>query len=221
MFRAATHAPSPLPRVDLMPRAETERRRRGALLRRWLGALVAATIVACLLIGGGVAFRAIAEQRLHAAQAHTNTLLTELSSLSEVSAALATQRDLQAYRTEAMAGDLDWAPALRLIDSALPDDVLLIGFDLAAGGVPEGTDPALEVGLLGTITLRSPTPIEIVEVARTLRGLEGISDADGREVRVEPPVEDEPATYSYILTVTFDQSIYSGAFAVDGEGGQG
>lgn len=201
-------------RVNLMPQGELERRGRIRLMLRWVTGLLGALLVVVLLIGGAAALRLMAGQRLMAEQERNTAVLAELAELSEVSGALATQRALEAFRTSATAVDLDWVALHRALTAGLPDGVVLEGFDLTTGGVPEGEDPAAEVGLTGQVMLSSPRPVEIVDVIRAYRQLPGVMDADGRELTSAGGTsggEGEPTRYGYLLTVTFDQSLYTAA----------
>ncbi|KQP71021.1 hypothetical protein ASF40_04150 [Microbacterium sp. Leaf288] len=204
------------PRVNLMPRTEVARRERDQLVRLWVWIVLGAIVVAVLIIAGAFAFKFFADQRLVAEQARTNALLTEIASLSEVSQALATESELTDFRTDAMATDLAWTPVIGKITGILPSDTTLTGVDLAVGGVPVGDDPALEQGLVGTVTFDSPTPIDIVPLIRSLRGVGGVLYADGQSV-TSSQVSD--GRYSYLLTVEFDQTVYSNEYAAE-EGGE-
>jgi hypothetical protein len=197
-------------RVNLMPRSEIVRRERDKLVRRWVWIVLGSILVAVLVIAAALGFRFLADQRLAAEQAQTNALLSEISTLSEVSAAIATEAELTDYRALAMATDLVWAPVIAKLTSTLPPDTALTGYALAAGGVPTGDDPALEKGLVGTISVDSPTPLDIVAVIRSLRGVEGVLYADGQSVTSSQITQ---GRFAYLLNVDFDQTVYSGAFA--------
>lgn len=204
------------PRVNLMPRSEIARRERDSLVRLWVWIALGATLVAVLIIAGAFAFKFFADQRLVTEQARTNALLTEIASLSEVSQAIATESELTAFRTDAMATDLAWTPVMAKITGVLPAETTITGVDLAVGGVPQGDDPAVEQGVVGTVTFDSPTPLDIVALIRSLRGVEGVLYADGQSVTSSQVSADR---FSYLLNVEFDQSVYSNEFAAE-EGGE-
>lgn len=205
-----------VPRVNLMPPLEIERRRRGSLVRVWAWIVLAAMLVAALVIAGAFALKFAADQALVAEQAETNVLLSELSSLSPVSSALATERELTEFRADAMGADFAWAPVVAAVASALPADVRLTGFDLTAGGIPQADDPTTEVGLTGTMTLESPNPIDLPATIRQLRGVAAVDSVDGRSLLTG---SQNVGTYSYQLDIVFDQSIYSGEYDL-AEGGE-
>lgn len=204
------------PRVNLMPRTEVARRERDKLVRLWVWIVLGAIVVALLIIAGAFAFKFFSDQRLVAAQAQTNALLTEIASLSEVSGALATESELTEFRADAAASDLAWAPVADTIAATLPPDTTITGIDFAVGGVPQGDDPTVEAGLVGTVTFDSPTPIDIVPLIRSLRAVDGVLYADGQSVTSSQVSE---GTYSYVLDVEFDQSVYSNQYAAE-EGGE-
>lgn len=211
-----TPALSGTPRINLMPRSETLRRERDTLTRRWMWGALAAVAVALLIIAAAFGLRWAAEQRLAAEEAESSAILAELTALSDVSQALAVEQELTAFRAEAMGADFAWGPVIESIAGSLPRGAALTGFDLVSGGVPQGADAAAEVGLTGTIAVGSDDPIDIVEAARTLRGVPGVLFADGQSVTASTVTE---GGYAYLLTVTFDQSIYSGQYAIAGEAG--
>lgn len=204
-----------VPRVNLMPRSETQRRDRDALTRKWVWGVFGAVVVAALLIGAAFALKLLADQQLVAEQAKTNSLLVELSSLSEVSAALSTEEELTQFRAEAGGADFGWGPVIATVRSVLPAGVELSGFDLTAGGVPQTADPASEVGLTGTVLLDSPSPIDMAATIRALRAVPGVIYADGKSLQTSTVVD---GSFQYLLTVVMDQSIYSNAFVAPAEG---
>lgn len=208
---AAVFALAGVPRVDLMPPAEIERRRRSSLVRGWGWGVVGALVVAFLIVMGAVALKFVADQQLAAEQMRTNALLTELAGLSEVSQALAEEQDLTAFRAEAMGSDFAWTPVVSTIQSALPAGVALTGFHLATGGVPLTDDPTAEVGLIGTLTLTSQNPVDLPTTIREVRQLAGVAMVDGRALTSG---QESVGGYSYELDLTLDQSIYSGQYAL-------
>lgn len=210
-----TAIPAPfsgVPRVNLMPRSEVVRRERDKLVRLWVWIVLGAIVVALLIIAGAFAFKFLADQRLAAEQAETNALLVEISSLSEVSQALATESELTDYRTEAMAADLAWTPVIAKITDILPAETSLTAFDFAAGGAAQGDDPTAEQGVVGTVTIDSPTPLDIVAIIRSLRGVEGVLYADGQSITSSQVSE---GRYAYLLDVEFDQTVYSNQYAAE------
>jgi hypothetical protein len=199
-----------------MPRIEVERRERDKLVRLWVWLVLGAIVVAVLIIAGAFAFKLFADQRLAAEQARTNVLLTEIASLSEVSQAIATESELTDFRTDAMATDLAWTPVVSKVTEVLPEDATLTGFDLSVGGAPHGDDPTLEQGVVGTVSIDSATPLDIVGIIRSLRGVEGVLYADGRSVTTSQVSE---GRYAYQLEVQFDQTAYSNQYGAE-EGGE-
>ncbi|SFS02646.1 hypothetical protein SAMN04487846_1594 [Microbacterium sp. cf046] len=214
MARVVTPAFAGMPRLNLMPRVEVERREREALTRKWVWGVLGAVLITLLIIGAAFAFKWLADQRLVAEQAKTNDLLLELSALSEVSRSLAAEEELTQFRSEAMASDFAWAPVIAKVASVLPADVILTGFDLASGGAGQTDEPTSEIGLEGTFALDSPNPIDIVGVVRALRAVDGVLYADGQAVTASTVTE---GRFAYQLTVSFDQSIYSSAYVAEEE----
>jgi hypothetical protein len=199
-----------IPRVNLIPRSELDRRERASAARKWIWGVVGAILASLALIAGAMTINWLADQRLLVEQARTNALLTELASLSEVSGAIASERELIDYRAQSAGSDFAWAPVVAELRRALPSGVELVGFALTTGGVPQGEDPAAEVGLVGSLTLSSPNAIDIAQTVRAMRALAGVADADGRLVSTS---QQSVGAYTYEISVAFDQSIYSGRFA--------
>ncbi len=200
-----------MPRVDLMPAAELERRYRRGLLRRWGIGLLAAALVTVLVIAGAMALRIVAETRLAAERARTDASIAEIAALSEVGDTVRTLDDLEAFRTEAMLPDFEWARLIDAVGQTLPANVRIVGFDVTtgAGPDPDAADAASAPGATVLLTLSSPVPFDIVPAIRNIRPLPSILAADGREVRYEESGND----YRYELTILTDQEAYSGRYA--------
>lgn len=205
-----------VPRVNLMPRSEVARRERDKLVRLWVWIVFVSILVAALIVAASFWFKLMADQRLAAEQAQTSVLLTEIASLAEVSQALATESEITAFRSEAMATDLAWAPLLSKVTSILPAGTTLTAYDFAVAGAPQRDDPTLEPGVIGSVSIDSPTPLDIVAIIRSLRAVEGVLYSDGQSVISSQISED---TFTYLLNVKFDQTAYSGVYAPveDGE----
>lgn len=217
MSSAIISASLATPRVNLMPRSELARRERDNLVRGWVWGALGAIVVALLIIAAAFWLKYSADQRLVAEQNRTNQLLIELASLSDVSSALGTEQELTSFRADAMAVDLAWAPVVAKVAGILPDDTELTGFDFAVGATPTGDDPATQAGIIGTVSFDSSTPLDIVELIRSLRGVEGVLFADGQSVTSQST---EGGRYAYLLNVTFDQTAYSGQYVAPEEGGE-
>ncbi len=208
---------SGVPRVNLMPHIKPERRQRASLWGVWGWAVVGALIVVALVAAGAFWLQLSAAQRLTAEQAKTTQLVGELSSLSDVNQALSQRSDLESFRASAMASDLPWSKTVASLVAALPPDVTLVGFNLTSGGAAKGKDPAAEVGLTGTLQLNSSTAIDIAPAVRAMRTVAGVLNADGQQVTSTSGAAASSArSYAYVVTVTLNQSIYSGTYAQDG-----
>jgi hypothetical protein len=195
-----------------MPRPEVERREREALTRKWMWGVLAALVAACVIIAAAFGLTWLANQRLAAEQAQTNQLISELAGLSDISGALATERELTQFRAQAMGYDFEWAPVIGALTEALPGGTSLTGFDVTSGGDPvAGSDPKTAVGLTGTFTVASNTPLDMAATIRAVRGAQGVLAADGQDIS-----SSGATAYQYQLTVTFDQTIYSGTYAAKG-----
>lgn len=205
-----------VPRVNLMPRAETERRERDALARRWGIGVLAAILVVILSVTAAFWLKWTAEQRLAAQQLRTTELLTELAALSDVSQALSLRTELRNFRADAMVADLSWSELFADVSAALPAGVAVSGFDLLVGGASVGDDPESEVAMTGTLELTSASPDGMASAARALSQVTGVLQVNPLDVTSE--LEGDVRTYIYRLGTTFDQTVYSGAFAEEANG---
>lgn len=208
------------PRVNLLPPSEVGRREREALTGRWIWAVFAALLLSGLLVAGAWLWNQFAQQQLAAEQNRTTTLIAQIGALSEVSGALATDNELRGYLAEAMGSDLVWQDIKAKVETQLPRDVRLVGFDLMPGPPAASRlaeeDAAAGVGLRGTVTLDSPNTLEIATVATRLREVGAIVSSDANALS-ESTIE--PGRFIYTIDVVFDQSIYTARFAANAEEG--
>lgn len=195
-----------MPRVNLLPSTELTRRSNAALGRRWATVVLGALAVVAALVVGLHALNLVAVTRLAAEQQRTQTLIQEIAELAPVSQAMSARSALQAQRADAMSGDIAWRPVLDTLASGIPQGAAITGYALTAGPAPVGDDPTAEIGLTGTVTLTSSTPIELVTATSKLRTLEPVMSVDVQSLaRTEE-------TFTYAVTVVLDQSVYTGDF---------
>lgn len=222
MSRTALASPTGIPRVNLLPPSEVARREREVLAGRWIWAVVGAVVLSALLVAGAWAWNQFAQQQLAAEQNRSTTLLQQIGSLSEVSGALSTERELNGFLAEAMGSDLVWQDVRAKVESVLPGGVALVGFDLIPGAPATAPvaeeDAAASAGLSGTITLDSPNTLDIATIAERLRGVGAIVLSDANALAESTVVK---GRFTYTIDVTFDQSIYTGRYAVPAEGENG
>lgn len=211
MAKPAPRATAAAPRVNLMPRSEMVRRERAALIRRWAWLLVGALALVSAVVVVALWFQWSAQLRLLAENTRTTQLLGQLSDLGEVRAAVDLEAELDEFRTQAMGTDTDWPAVVELVENAAPDGVDFVGFAWTAGALPAGADPALEVGVTGTVTFTSAEAQEITTLIRRLRAQPGVLDADGWELT--SAATSDRREYTYLLDITVDQSVYTGAYA--------
>ena len=216
MSRTAPASTLGLPRVNLLPPSEVARRERETLAGRWIWVGIAAVILSAALVAGAWLWNQLAQQQLAAEQNRTTTLVQQVGALSDVSGALAADRDLRAYLAEAMGSDIVWQGVRSSVESALPGGVTLIGFELIPGA-PAATklsddDAKAAVGLTGTVTLDSPNTLDIAAIAERLRTVGAVMLSDANAITGSSLAE---GNYTYTIDVTFDQSIYTGRFATE------
>lgn len=218
MSRTAPASTLGIPRVNLLPPSEVARRERETLAGRWIWVGIAAVVLSAALVAGAWLWNQLAQQQLAAEQNRTTTLVQQIGALSDVSGALAADRDLRAYLAEAMGSDIVWQDVRSSVESALPGGVTLIGFELTPGA-PAATklsddDAKAAVGLTGTVTLDSPNTLDIAAIAERLRTVGAVMLSDANAM-VESTTQD--GHYTYTIDVSFDQRIYTGRFAAEGK----
>jgi hypothetical protein len=205
-----------VPRVNLLPRSETERRDRLVLVRWWLVGVVMAVVLVVLVSAGAYTINVFASQRLAAENARTTALTTQLAGLADVSKIRGVQRDLEAYRTEAMGADIAWVPVFDALKALVPKDADLTGWDFVTGALPADGSAEGTAGMTGALMFASTTPIDIVQAVRHIRAADGVIDADGVDVKGTASQDGSDPSYSYTITVELDQTVYSGLYAKKG-----
>lgn len=197
------------PRVNLLPRAVTERRERASLLRKWGWGLVGALAVVVVGAAGTYFLQVGAQERLDAERARTNDLLAQVAALQPVSQKLRLETELSEFRVQAMGTDLKWAGLVATVSAALPADAGLVEYTLSPGGLIQDDVPEASIGAQGTVRFTSATPIDIVALIRSLRELPGVLEADGWANTLSGE------EYRYDLRIAFDQTVYTGDFAAE------
>lgn len=194
------------PRVNLMPRAEVERRATQKLVGRWIRGVLATLVV--VIVASALTFwlQASAQYRLDAENARSADLLEQVAALQPVNAKLLLETELAQLRADAMATDMSWAALTETIEQKLPASVVISGFALTAGGAPATDDPATEIGAAGTLTLTSEDSTDVVALVRQLRGVAGILSVDSWSASA---LDD---AFEYTIRIVFDQTFYSGRY---------
>jgi hypothetical protein len=148
--------------------------------------------------------------------------------------------ELETFRADAMASDLKWSELFASLEEARPAGVVVTGFDLTVGAAPTmpvvaaeapaggesagenaGTATAAgaaELALAGTLELRSPTAIDVAPAVRALRDVAGVAQVDPLEMTTEQVGDSDARSYIYRLRTTFDQTLYTGAYAEEALG---
>ncbi len=200
---------SGVPRVNLLPLSEVERRATRTLLKRWVIGVLATAVVAFGIVGAANWLRAVADSELAAEQNRTVELNARLAEFADVSRALAERGDLASYRTVAAGNDVGWRAFVRTLLAAVPAESELRDFNVLVGANPaEGVDPATSVGLIGRLTLATTDARDAARMVAKLRELEITLAADTGSL--SSAGEDG---YTYTVDVVVNQAPYSGRFA--------
>lgn len=195
-----------VPRVNLLPTSELQRRAAGALIRRWAAGMAATALVVSGLVAAAYWGRGLAEQQLAAEQARTTDLNVELGSLSHVSRALTEQNTLSDLRTKAMGNDIEWRALFSELTGALPKGAELTGFDLVTGANPTpDPDPTTGIGVLGQLIVTTTDPSDQNRMVDRLRALDISLAADAGVLSAA-----EGDTYTFVVEIVIDQTHYSG-----------
>lgn len=196
-----------VPRVNLMPKIETDRRERASLVRNWALMALAAILAAVLIIAGAFAVLIASQQALQAEQSRTASLSSKLAGYADTTSALAQQSVLESFRAEALGNDLAWTSVYKTLLAALPSDATLTGMTMTTGVAPKSGDAATQIGLIGTFTATSAQPLDLPAIVRSLRTASGVMVVDATALN-----SGGSASFTYSIAIQFDQSIYSGTY---------
>ncbi|MDQ7994095.1 MAG: hypothetical protein AAGC63_16735 [Propionicimonas sp.] len=198
---------SGVPRVNLLPASEVERRAAGQLVRRWAAGLAVTAVVVGGMVAGASLFLADADRNLAAEQNRTLDLNAELGELSPVSRAIAERASLNELRSDAMGNDLEWRSLFAEVDKALPGGVQLAGVNLITGAnpVPE-VEPTAGIGLIGVLTFSSDDPADQYRTVAALRKLDVVIAAEAGKLAAAE------SGFTFGVEVVVDQTHYSGTF---------
>ncbi|MCW5951808.1 MAG: hypothetical protein KIT69_06090 [Propionibacteriaceae bacterium] len=195
-----------VPRVNLLPPSEVQRRAAGALVRRWAAGLVATAIVVSGLVAAAYWERGIVDQQLAAEQARTLDLNVELAGLSHVSRAFAERTTLTTLRSDAMGTDIEWRPLLADLAGSLPKGAELTGLELITGANPVAdAEPGTGIGAIGRLTVGTDDPADQNRMVDKLRALDIVLAADAGALTSTG--EDG---FSFVVEFVLDQTHYSG-----------
>jgi len=203
---------SGVPRVNLLPPSEVERRAAAGLARRWAGGLVATALVVSGAVGAAHWVRNSASMELEAERDRTLTLNSELASFSHVSKALADRAALTTMRGEAMGNDTEWRALFKDVTTTIPGGARLEGFAAIPGANPVAGPGRLEgVGAIALLTVWSDDATDQNRMIDNLRKLDQTIWADAGAINADG--EDD---FTFIVELVVDQSYYSGDFGQEG-----
>lgn len=195
-----------VPRVNLLPAGEVHRRAAGALVRRWIAALMATAVVVSGLVAAAYWERSIANRQLAAEQARTLQLNGELAGLAHVNLAFAERATLTTLRAEAMGTDTDWRATFADLTRSLPSDAELTGFELITGTNPVAdAGPGTGIGLIGRLTVSTDDPADQDRMVDKLRSLDIALAADAGALTAAGE-----EGFSFVVEFVLDQTHYSG-----------
>jgi len=207
MARSHTLVVAGIPRVNLMPRAELERRDRLRLTRRWSIAAVAALAVAMLIVGGAAGLSVAANSRLASEEARGIELAAAAAEYSDVNAAITRRTQLREFRSQAMSNDLAWAPLVTEVLRALPEGVSIVEFGVTPGAAPTQAAPEDQVGAEASFTFTGLTAADQATTVDALSQLRSVAAADATTLLTAGE-----AGYRFNIDVLFNQTIYTGDF---------
>lgn len=199
-----------MPRVNLMPPLELEKRGRQLLRKRYYRSFywtVIALVVQALV---ALYFTALGNAEQATAARTTAELQSQLAKYSMVIDVRAHVRSLESLREEAGSNDQDLSPLVAEIKAVLPNGVQLIGFKLAPGAAPKpGADASAQVGLNGTLTFSASTTSAQADTITRLRKVRTVVDVDAGELSSNGPA----GGFTFVATFSADQTRYTGQFA--------
>lgn len=199
---------SGVPRVNLLPPSELERRATVSLVRRWVVGVLATAVMVSGAVVGVNALRAAAQLELVLEQARTVDLNNELSGFTHVSRALAEQSELTTYRSAAVGNDLEWRGFVQTLLGAVPKGSQVRDFNLVTGANPaEGSDRTSSIGLIGRLTLATEDTRDVARMVENLRDLDIELSADAGSLSSAGE-----EGYTYTVEFVVNQTVYSGRF---------
>ncbi|HEY3339442.1 MAG TPA: hypothetical protein VGK18_13140 [Propionicimonas sp.] len=202
-----------VPRLNLLPAREVERRARRGLWRRWMRVAYSAfiTVVIEVAFGANWAGQLASEQSAEAAT--SAQLQSELAGYSPVIEVSSNLRSLEAYRAQAGSNDQDWSALMADIKAVLPPGVVLIGFKLAPGASPvPGAEASAQVGVKGTLTFSANATSAQAQTVTRLRTVGTVIDVDAGELSADGAA----GHVTFVTSFSADQTRYTGRFAPSG-----
>lgn len=197
-----------VPRVNLLPPAELERRSRRELIMRWFGGAFVAVVLVCSVSAVAFGWAAQATGYLVQQQQTAESLNTQMEQYRDVAHLSSDAAKLTQMRAVAGSNDIDWTSLANEIKAVLPTKVTLTGFRLAPGAAPKANgNPKTEVGLQGTLTFTSDRTAAQAETINKLRTLPGLLSVDAGALTMA-----DKGGYTFEATVSFDQTRYTGRF---------
>ncbi len=217
---AAGHGPHGLPQVNLLPQ-EVRAARSLGIVKRWLGAGLAGTVVLVGLgYGAAQLSRSAADSELADAQAETARLKTEEAKYAEVPRVLTALGLTQQAREIGMSTEISWRTYLDTITAVLPPEVAIETFSLTGLAPSEplpGTTDALQAPSVGSITFQgeSRTVPDTAAWLEALATVPGFSDPWVSSVTVTE--REGTVFYSVTGSVQLDATTFAGRFIEDEE----
>ncbi len=190
------------PRVDLLPNEVTQQRVQRQILKSWALRIGGALAIVALVCVGLFGWQAASVLQLTAVRAEGQTLVSQISTKSDIQAILAAEQTLTGLRGEATATQLSWSKALGKIHSALPAEAWVCSFSLTVGGAPSG-EPEQGIGLAGNVDVCGSFP-SAIPFLHDIESVDGVS----RVTIVSSQWEDEISAYRHTILVQLDQTIY-------------
>lgn len=201
-----------VPRVNLLPPVEIENRSRRELRIRWFGAFVVAAVLVGSVSSVAFGWATQASDQLVTQRAEALELDSKLAPYSNIAQLEAEADKISKMRAVAGSNDMAWTTLSNEIKAVLPSGVTLTGFRLAPGAAPvPGASPATQVGLQGTLTFSANRTAAQAQTISRLRALPGLISVDAGALNVA-----DQGGYTFEATVSFDQSRYTGRYALKG-----
>lgn len=198
------------PYVDLMPPSEIESRARIALVWRWVWAVLFTMLAAGGIVAAAMYYNENARIDMEKTQNQGFDLLAQIGDLSHVNEVQSDSRNLTNFRQMAMSNHQSFAATIAEIERHLPENSQIVGIRLITGGTLT-EQPEKEIGLGILLTVHSATPMDIVELTRSLRTLSWVTLSEGTEL-LTTTEELSDDFYRYSLQIALNQTIYSKRF---------
>lgn len=204
-----------VPRVDLLPPSERERRLERSLIKRWSYWVLVVVLVLAAAAGGSYYLLQISRADLDAANARGTELSSQLEQYSDVANTLSQKNALQQFQTQALSTDIAWGSVYQQLTSqlAVGNTITDVAFTPGAAPANASAPSTSTAGLTVTLTAKGTSIDDAAVSVKNLQSASSVIDVQMASVTAASGTTDADTGYQYQLTVVFNQTVYTGNYA--------